>query len=50
VPGEPNGALLLHHMAQSHPAALTPYLDQMHTTDAITPAIVPAFAAVEEGR
>jgi len=41
VPGEPDGALLLHHITQSHPA------DQMHTTDDITPAIVPAFEVVE---
>jgi hypothetical protein len=48
VPGEPAGARLLHHLAQSHPAALTPYLDQMEVSDDITPAIVQAFEAVEE--
>jgi hypothetical protein len=48
VPGKPDGALLLHHISQSHPAELTPVLDQMHTDDDITPAIVPAFEAEEE--
>jgi hypothetical protein len=42
VPGEPDGALLLHHITQSHPAELTPFLDRMHTTDDITPVIVEA--------
>jgi hypothetical protein len=35
VPGEPDGALL-HHITQSHPGELTPFLDQMHTTDDLT--------------
>jgi hypothetical protein len=47
VPGEPDGALLLHHITQAHPAALTPFLDQMHTTDDITPAIVQAYEVVD---
>ncbi len=47
VPGEPDGAVLLHHVAQSHRAALGPFLDQMHTTDDITPAIVQAFEQEE---
>jgi hypothetical protein len=47
VPGEPDGALLLHHLSQSHPAELGPFLAQMHTTDDITPAIVQAFEMVE---
>jgi hypothetical protein len=50
VPGEPDGARLLHQVAQSHPAELGRYLAQMHTTDDITPAIAQAFEAVEEGR
>jgi hypothetical protein len=41
--GEPDGALLLHHISQSHPAELKPLLDQMHTTDDITPAILQAY-------
>lgn len=48
VTGEPNGAMLLHHIAQAHPAELRPYLDQRHTTDDIAPVIVQAFEAVEE--
>jgi hypothetical protein len=43
-----DGALLLGHMSQSHPAELKPFLDQMHTADAITPAIVPAFEVEPE--
>jgi hypothetical protein len=46
--GEPDGARLLHHVAQAHPGELTPFLDQMHTTDDITPAIVQAYEIVEE--
>jgi hypothetical protein len=48
VPGEPDGARLLHHMSQSHPAELGPFLEQMHTTDDITPAIVQAYAMVDD--
>jgi hypothetical protein len=48
VPVEPDGALLLHHVAQAHPAELKPYLDQMSTTDDITPAIVQAYEVVDE--
>jgi hypothetical protein len=48
VPGEPDGALLLHHITQSHPAGLGRYLDQMHTDDDITPAIVQAYEAEGE--
>jgi hypothetical protein len=48
VPGEPNGAMLLHHMSQSHPAELRPYLAQMAGGDDITAVIVQAFEVVEE--
>jgi hypothetical protein len=48
VPGEPDGALLLHHIRQSHPAELKPFLDQVHTDDDITPAILQAYELVEE--
>ena len=48
VPGEPDGALLLGHIRQSHPAELTPFLEQVHTDDDITPAIVQAYEVVEE--
>jgi hypothetical protein len=47
APGEPDGARLLHHIAQAHPCEVGRYLDQMHTTDDITPAIVQAFEVVE---
>jgi hypothetical protein len=43
VPGEPDGARLLHHMSQSHPAELTPFLDRMQTTDDVAPVIVQAY-------
>jgi hypothetical protein len=46
VPGEPDGATLLHHIAQSHPGELKPFLDQMHTDDDITPAILQAYEVV----
>jgi ligand-binding sensor protein len=49
VPGEPDGALLLGHIRQSHSTELKPYLDQMHTDDDITPAILQAYELVEEG-
>ncbi len=45
--GEPDGATPLHHVAQSHPAELTPYLDQVHTDDDITPAILQAYEVEE---
>jgi hypothetical protein len=48
VPGEPDGALLLYHMSQSHPAELAPFLDQVHTTDDITPAIAQAFEVIKQ--
>ena len=47
MPGEPDGALLLHHIRQSHPAELTPFLDQMHADDDITPATLQAYEVVE---
>jgi hypothetical protein len=34
-------------MSQAHPAELGPFLDQRHTTDDSTPAIVPAFEVVD---
>jgi hypothetical protein len=44
VPGEPDGALLLHHMSQSHPREVGRYLEPMHTIDDLTPAIVQAYS------
>jgi hypothetical protein len=46
VPGVPNGAMLLQHMSQSHPAELTPYLAQMEAADDITAIIVQAYDVV----
>jgi len=43
VPGEPDGALLLHHITQAQPAELGPFLAQMHTTDDFT-AVIGAMA------
>jgi hypothetical protein len=40
--------MLLHHVAQTHPAELKSFLDQIHTTDDITPVIVQAYEVVEE--
>jgi hypothetical protein len=48
VPGEPNGAMLLQHMSQSHPVELRPYLAQMASGDDITAVIVQAYDVVEE--
>jgi hypothetical protein len=48
VPGEPDGATLLNHVAQAHPREVGRYLDQMHTTDDITPATLQAYEVVEE--
>jgi hypothetical protein len=42
-----DGATLLHHVAQSHPAEPKPFLDQMHTDDDITPVILQAYDVVE---
>ncbi|HYY17121.1 MAG TPA: hypothetical protein VE965_10845 [Gammaproteobacteria bacterium] len=40
-----DGALLLGHIRQSHPRELKPFLDQVHTDDDITPAILQAYEA-----
>ena len=50
VPGVPNGAMLLQHMSQSHPAELKPYLAQMERGEDITAVIVRAYEAVVEGQ
>src|SRR5919198_4853604 len=47
VPGEPDGALLLGHIRQSHTGELKPFLDQVHTDDDIMPAILQAYEVVE---
>ena len=48
VPGEPHGALLLGHIRQSHTGELKPFLDQVHTDDDITPAILQAYEVVDD--
>jgi dissimilatory sulfite reductase (desulfoviridin) alpha/beta subunit len=48
VSGVPDGAMLLGHMTRTHPAEVGRFLDQMHTTDDITPVIVQTFEAVDE--
>jgi len=47
VPGEPDEAMLLNHVAQAHPAVGS-FLDHMHITEDIAPVIVQAFEEVEE--
>jgi hypothetical protein len=49
VPSEADDALLLGHIRQSHPGELKTLLDQVHTDDDITPAILQAYELVEEG-
>jgi hypothetical protein len=44
--GEADGATLLNHVAQVHPREVGRYLDQVHTDDDITPAILPAYEEV----
>jgi hypothetical protein len=46
VPGTPNGAMLLHHMSQSHPVELRPYLAAMAAGADITATIVRAYDEV----
>jgi hypothetical protein len=48
MPGEPNGAMLLHHLSYQHPDQVGAYLDRMHRTEDITPVLMEAFAVVEE--
>ncbi len=47
VPGEPDGAMLLNHVSQAHPAEVGHFLDQMHTTEDIAPVAAQAFELVE---
>jgi hypothetical protein len=48
VSREPNGAMLLHHLTQQHPAEARTYLNRMHRTEDISPIAVEAFEVVEE--
>ena len=47
VSREPNGAMLLHHLSQQHPAEAKAYLARMHRTDDISsPVAAEAFEVV----
>jgi hypothetical protein len=48
VSREPNGAMLLHHLTQQHPAEAGAYLQRMHRTEDISPIAAEAFELVEE--
>jgi hypothetical protein len=43
VSREPNGAMLLHHLTQQHPAEAKTYLARMHRTEDISPIAAAAF-------
>ncbi len=43
----PNGAMLLHHLADMHPTEARPYLTRMETED-IAPVAAEAYEVVEE--
>jgi hypothetical protein len=44
---EPDGAMLLGHLSQHHPAEVRRFLDQMYTTEDITPVAAQAFELME---
>ena len=48
VPQVPDGAMLLWHLGQRHPAELGPFLEQMHTMEDIAQVATQAFEVVEE--
>jgi hypothetical protein len=45
----PDGALLLHHLAQQHPTEVGAYLARMPTDDDHEPVVVEAFEVIEDG-
>jgi hypothetical protein len=45
MPGEPNGAMLLHHLSAMHPTAVGPYLTRMATEDITTVALEAGVSA-----
>jgi hypothetical protein len=45
---EVNGAMLLHHLTQQHPAEARAYLARMHRTEDISPVAAEAFEMIEE--
>jgi hypothetical protein len=48
VAQEPNGAMLLHHLTQQHPAEARAYLNRMHRTKDISPIAAEAFEVIED--
>ena len=46
VTQRPNGAILLHHLSQSHPDQVGPYLERMRTED-IAMVAAEAYEVVE---
>jgi hypothetical protein len=48
VPGEVDGAMLLHHLRQRHPDQVGHYLAQLHRDEDITPVALQAYEEVEE--
>jgi hypothetical protein len=48
VAKRPDGALLLHHLAQQHPDQVGAYLDQIHTDADHDRVVVQAYTVVEE--
>jgi hypothetical protein len=48
VPGEVNGAMLLHHLSRRHPDRAKYYLDQMRHEEDIGEVVEQAYAVVEE--
>jgi hypothetical protein len=48
VSREPNGAMLLHHLTQQHPAEAKAYLARMHRTEDIGTVAAEAFEVMEE--
>jgi hypothetical protein len=48
VAKRPHGALLLHHLSQSHPDQVGPYLDRMRHDEDIATVAAEAYEVVEE--
>jgi hypothetical protein len=44
----PPGATLLHHLSQSHPDQVKPYLDRMEAGEPIADTAAEAYAVVED--
>jgi hypothetical protein len=50
VARESNGAMLLHHLTQQHPAEARAYLARMHRTEDISPVAAEAFEVVGDDK